>query len=228
MAIINKRKLETSPSLRSTVVVSPQSVLDRWNAAKDRLNQADTFLESLQGLQSLDRQQPLQTLRNKAQTAMKDWKSKIETAEQNHAQANATVATLKTELERLNGEYDDLRRQTQSVQQETEELDAEREAFRTFVLDNAQKIQETRQQRKYTLPRMQQQFSLYATMTGIKWDFDAQIENRNVLAGEVRVPSQSTMRHFYIHKLDYSEYELANLLWDMMDGKLLDAGEELL
>jgi hypothetical protein len=61
---------------------------------------------------------------------------------------------------------------------------------------------------------LKQQISLYATTTGIKWDFNEE----HILAGQVAAQPKGGIRRFCIDPNEYSNFEIAkHLLWSLME-----------
>ena len=89
------------------------------------------------------------------------------------------------------------------------------EGYRAEAKEEVEQIDELEEERKAEVPRLKQQISILATSTGIKWDY-----NRvDVLAGEIDIPSQKIHKRFLIDMENYSKFEIANKLWDMIEGK---------
>jgi hypothetical protein len=65
------------------------------------------------------------------------------------------------------------------------------------------------------VPKLKEQISLYATTTGIKWDYDQEEE---VLAGQIAMPSLESMCRFSIDPKMHTKFEVANYLWAAMEG----------
>jgi hypothetical protein len=107
-----------------------------------------------------------------------------------HNESNAAAALVE-QHETLLRNARDVQQQMAAVDQQRAVLSKETEQFR-YIADTecATSISSTRRQRAHQVPRLQQQLSLYATITGIKWDFAAaQEESSNSLVGEaVRTP----------------------------------------
>lgn len=105
---------------------------------------------------------------------------------------------------------------------EIDELDdrqrASQEKIALYQVEASQEldmIMDVEEQRKQQVPRLKMTISLFASTTGIKWDF----EDPNILSGQVAIPSQSSFKLFNVDPRDFSPVETANILWDMMDGK---------
>jgi len=76
-------------------------------------------------------------------------------------------------------------------------------------------IMDVEEQMKQQVPRLRATISLYASTTNIKWDYS----NPDLLSGQVDIPSQRSFKLFSVHPGDYSPVEMADVLWDLADGK---------
>lgn len=104
---------------------------------------------------------------------------------------------------------------------EIEELDdRQRVSQKNIAIYQAEASQEldiitgVEEQQKQQVPRLKMTISLYASTTGIKWDF----ADPDLLSGQVAVPSRNAFKLFTIDPRDYSAVETADHLWDMMEG----------
>lgn len=143
---------------------------DRDDPVLSGLNQAATARS-----QSLPQQQKLQLAH--AAAAQKQLASQIDEVrarlhrERTHAAAlQQQQAQLRRRAAALGGERRQLRAQSQRL---ASEMDQWREQLQAEEEDHEEHLQE---QCHVTVPRLQYQISLYAAMTGIKWDYEAQEE----------------------------------------------------
>ncbi|CAJ1946089.1 unnamed protein product [Cylindrotheca closterium] len=74
-------------------------------------------------------------------------------------------------------------------------------------------IDQVEEEQKRLVPRLKTQISLYASTTGIKWNF-AQDE---MLSGQVCISKTTALQSFCVDPRDYSSVETANRLWKMID-----------
>ncbi|KAL3941214.1 MAG: hypothetical protein SGBAC_004389 [Bacillariaceae sp.] len=79
--------------------------------------------------------------------------------------------------------------------------------------DEIDSIDQVEEEQKRLVPRLKTQISLYASTTGIKWDF-AQDE---ILSGQVSISKTTALQSFCIDPRDYSSVETAYRLWKMID-----------
>lgn len=76
-------------------------------------------------------------------------------------------------------------------------------------------VTDVEEKQKRQVPRLKMTISLYASTTGIKWDFT----DPDLLSGQVALPSQNAFKLFTIDPRDHSGVETADYLWNMMEGK---------
>ena len=76
----------------------------------------------------------------------------------------------------------DLQTQCDTLQAQIQEATLVTQSYQAQIDEAEQTVEMARQERSLKVPRLQQQISLYATMTGIKWDYD---HPSGVLAGEM-------------------------------------------
>ena len=71
------------------------------------------------------------------------------------------------------------------------------------------------------IARVKHAISLYANVTSIKFDYsgDEATENPTVLSGTVSVPETATVERFHYDRERVSDFDIANGLWNIMDGK---------
>eukprot|EP00536_Pseudo-nitzschia_multiseries_P001485 jgi/Psemu1/234661/estExt_Genewise1.C_190071 len=108
----------------------------------------------------------------------------------------------------LLNEIDDLERR----QRESQEKIA---MYQMEALQELDIITDVEEQRKQQVPRLRATISLFASTTGIKWDF----ADRDILSGQVDIPSQSSCKLFSIDPRDYSPVEIADYLWNLSIGE---------
>lgn len=115
-----------------------------------------------------------------------------------------------------------LRKEVKGMKEQNSTLDAEKETslemtekFRAEASQEIEKIDNIETDRMKEVPRLKHQISLYATTTGIKWDFT----RVNLHAGEVSIPSLGLHRRFEINPEDHSQFEIANMLWSFVTNK---------
>lgn len=86
--------------------------------------------------------------------------------------------------------------------------------FQAEASEELDQITDVEEMQKRQVPRLKMTISLYASTTGIKWDFS----DPDLLSGQVALPSQSTFKLFTIDPGDYSGVETADYLWGIMEG----------
>ncbi|CAM9371687.1 unnamed protein product [Choristocarpus tenellus] len=66
------------------------------------------------------------------------------------------------------------------------------------------------------MPRVQNSISLYANITDIKWNYEA---DPGMVAGWFMPKGSDTVQGFQFSATGRSEFEVANKLWDIIDGR---------
>mmetsp|Transcript_24526 Transcript_24526/g.53138 ORF Transcript_24526/g.53138 Transcript_24526/m.53138 type:complete len:239 (+) Transcript_24526:179-895(+) len=154
------------------------------------------------------------------------------------AQADAQIDALQAQIDEANAARgaatDDLRAHTEHIAQlesEAAELrrrndaltSARREAearvarFKAEADEQIDGIDAVEAHRMEEVPKIQMQIALYAKVVRIKWDYDESVGG--VLKGEVAVPSKGVCRQFEIDSTEHDDYDIANELWALMEGK---------
>ena len=136
-------------------------------------------------------------------------------------QANDLRGKETDALGALSAQLSKFHQQRKNLLREIDDLDArQRVSQEKIALYQAEASQEldniidVEEEQKRQVPRLKMTISLYASTTGIKWDF----EDPNLLSGQVEIPSQNSFKLFSIDPRDYSRVETADMLWNMMEG----------
>jgi chromosome segregation ATPase len=70
-----------------------------------------------------------------------------------------------------------------------------------------------------SIPKIKHELTLHLTMTNIKWDYGGGAScTEDVLKGEVSICNKGVLRNFEIDKEEYSEVEIAEQLWKIIEG----------
>mmetsp|Transcript_8960 Transcript_8960/g.18615 ORF Transcript_8960/g.18615 Transcript_8960/m.18615 type:complete len:252 (+) Transcript_8960:143-898(+) len=143
-----------------------------------------------------------------------DLSTKIEQAKDLRSTEAGVLGELSAQLSKFH-------EQRQSLLGEIDELDArQRVSQEKIAMYQAEASQEldlildVEEEQKQQVPRLKMTISLYASTTGIKWDFC----DPDLLLGQVEIPSQNSFKLFNIDPRDYSRVETADMLWNLMEG----------
>uniref|UniRef100_A0A7S4N5F9 Kinetochore protein Spc24 n=1 Tax=Odontella aurita TaxID=265563 RepID=A0A7S4N5F9_9STRA len=131
------------------------------------------------------------------------------------AERNSELASVDALVSDLRSEAEALRRRNDSLEKERAEVLRRMERYRSEAAEIVEEVDEVELRQRREVRKIKYQISLYANISGIKWDYD----EGEILKGEVNVPSKNQTRRFCIDPLDYDEFDVANALWDLMDGK---------
>lgn len=127
----------------------------------------------------------------------------------------ADLYRLQREVQSLQADRDDLTQELQDMEQESSNaMDRIYEA-QQICQQELEEIDMVEAERMKHVPKLKEQISLYATTTGIKWDYDQEEE---VLAGQIAMPSLESMCRFSIDPKMHTKFEVANYLWAAMEG----------
>ena len=121
---------------------------------------------------------------------------------------------MELKLQQLQVDQDALKESLQDMESLEHEMKERIVQYEFEASEQAESIDQVEAERKRQVPRLKQQISLYATTTGIKWDYDQE----HLLVGEVAVPSIGGIRKFSIDPRECNEFMIANQLWSLMEG----------
>jgi len=116
------------------------------------------------------------------------------TQKSQHLQSeSAAAASLREQHATLLRHGQFLEQQRTELQQQSHTLRRDIGQLQQLQISEQEYMELVHKQRQYEVPRLQQQISLYAACTGVKWDFVAQenSSNGNLIAGNV-------VRIFYV------------------------------
>eukprot|EP00531_Pseudo-nitzschia_arenysensis_P007798 CAMPEP_0116148258 /NCGR_PEP_ID=MMETSP0329-20121206/18254_1 /TAXON_ID=697910 /ORGANISM="Pseudo-nitzschia arenysensis, Strain B593" /LENGTH=246 /DNA_ID=CAMNT_0003644365 /DNA_START=80 /DNA_END=820 /DNA_ORIENTATION=+ len=154
------------------------------------------------------------SLLEKAEGIKHHLSTKIEKAKDMRTKETSVLGELSLQLNKFHeqrqcllGEIDDLDARQRVSQEKIAMYQAEASQELDLILD-------VEEEQKQQVPRLKMTISLYASTTGIKWDF----EDPDLLAGQVEIPSQCSFKRFNIDPRDYSSVETADMLWHFMEG----------
>lgn len=123
------------------------------------------------------------------------------------SQETSRVRELEAEVAALEGSRAD----TRAARRRAEIAIPEHEAA---AAEEVAEVDEIEFRHVRNLPKIRQELSLHALMTNVKWDFS----RRDALAGEVSLPARAEHRRFEIDKERLSDFEIAEQLWEMIEG----------
>uniref|UniRef100_A0A7S2PTF7 Kinetochore protein Spc24 n=1 Tax=Leptocylindrus danicus TaxID=163516 RepID=A0A7S2PTF7_9STRA len=120
----------------------------------------------------------------------------------------AKLASLREDIARGSMSADDLSREISEVEAKIQQHMAE-------AGQELERIDEVELARKNEVPRLKNFVKLYAMVTRIKWEFEA---GSDVMNGVIAVPATNEIVRFSIDPNEYSDFEIANYFWDLMEG----------
>lgn len=154
------------------------------------------------------------TLFEQAEEIQSQLTNKIRQAQDLYKKESDVISDLSEQLTKF-------QEQRLKLLREIDDLDSRQRAsqekiavYQEEALEELDIIADVEEQQKRQVPRLKMTISLYASTTGIKWDF----ADPDVLSGQMDISSQSSFKLFSIDPRDYSPVEFADTLWNMMDG----------
>jgi uncharacterized protein involved in exopolysaccharide biosynthesis len=196
----------TTSAFSRAVIFSPRIANDgmHWGDCQSRLqdimkscNSAslyrdDPFLEDLATIAAHPELKTLQSQLSRNVTQAKQAHSsivqKISHLKKRFQDESSTITSLEEKFQSLSMQSNDLSQQYAALQEQIQEATAQSESYRARIDAAESTVEMARRDRGRQVPRLQQQISLYATMTGIKWDYAAENDadrGRIVLVGEM-------------------------------------------
>ena len=185
----NKRKgTATMASSSFSVSVTPYDSDEEWLDTRQKLKELRTFsvdnlLSSFNSCISLQQElhQEQTAIVQASQEIKNKLMSRIELAREACKEESDDLYRMQLTLEQLQADR-------QALIQSLEELDSLQVETKERILQhkevaslNMEEMDQVEAERMEKVPRLKQQISLYATSTGIKWDFDQE----TLLAGQV-------------------------------------------
>eukprot|EP00580_Thalassiosira_gravida_P020415 CAMPEP_0201680214 /NCGR_PEP_ID=MMETSP0494-20130426/50309_1 /ASSEMBLY_ACC=CAM_ASM_000839 /TAXON_ID=420259 /ORGANISM="Thalassiosira gravida, Strain GMp14c1" /LENGTH=211 /DNA_ID=CAMNT_0048163913 /DNA_START=49 /DNA_END=684 /DNA_ORIENTATION=+ len=145
--------------------------------------------------------------------------------------SNVISFSIQNERAALTEESNELTRQSSSVQALEDELSSLRRSntemrnkrrmaedsipiHQAVANEKIAEVDEIQSRHVRNLPKIKRELSLHGLMTNIKWDYN----QTSVLAGEISMPGRMVHKRFVIDKEDFGEFEIAERLWDLIDG----------
>lgn len=128
-------------------------------------------------------------------------------------QEEGSLGERRQHLATLAGEETHLRTKNNLLLKEKEEIKLRIDQYNVEASQEVEKIDEVEEMKKMEVPRLQQQISLYASISGIKWEYDCV----DSLAGEVDIPLKCLHKRFAIDKDEHTPFEIADMLWGMTE-----------
>lgn len=152
-----------------------------------------------------------------------------------HARSEEITNSITAEIEKenvaLQNESNELATQIRAVQKLEEEaatltktnaeIIAKKRAseqnipiYKAEAAEQIGKLDEIEMEHVKRIPKIKNQLSMFAELTNVKWDYN----QKDVLAGEISLPSKFVHRKFAIDKEKLSKYEVTEQLWSIIEG----------
>jgi len=139
--------------------------------------------------------------------------SRVDECSEKSQQELGGLEEQRQHLSTLEGEVDHLRAKTLELMKKRQEIDRKICEYNIEASQEIEQIDEVEERKKMEVPRLQQQISLYASISGIKWNYDC----ADSLAGEIEISSKHLHKRFSIDKDKYNAFEIADIIWSMSE-----------
>mmetsp|Transcript_14110 Transcript_14110/g.22040 ORF Transcript_14110/g.22040 Transcript_14110/m.22040 type:complete len:250 (-) Transcript_14110:154-903(-) len=153
-------------------------------------------------------------MKKESSSIQKNLLQRIEKERETCMKESDDLYAMELKLQQLQVDQDALKESLQDMESLEHEMKERIVQYDLEASEQVESIDQVEAERKRQVPRLKQQISLYATTTGIKWDYDQE----HLLVGEVAVPSIGGMRKFSIDPRECNEFMIANQLWSFMEG----------
>eukprot|EP00586_Coscinodiscus_wailesii_P020277 CAMPEP_0172501926 /NCGR_PEP_ID=MMETSP1066-20121228/155098_1 /TAXON_ID=671091 /ORGANISM="Coscinodiscus wailesii, Strain CCMP2513" /LENGTH=193 /DNA_ID=CAMNT_0013276989 /DNA_START=394 /DNA_END=975 /DNA_ORIENTATION=- len=146
----------------------------------------------------------------------RELREKIEEAEREVEAGTKALSLQRKRIERLEADRREMTELQEQKEMECEEGRRRIEEYKEESSKEVEQIDEVEARRMKEVPRLKKKIALCANITGITWKY----EDENKRAGVVAIPERKEVRRFSFDPLLYDDYDMANKLWDCMDGKI--------
>lgn len=197
-------------SWSDTLEILEETLVGSGSLYADTLKHIDTCHHLLSQFETT-----IETGQARAHRAKSNLTQKVQEAE--HAQHEETKS-LKAQQNELTELENDVNQLKDLIRQKENEIGDAMERIKMYEAEanqEVEKIDEVEAQMLREVPRLKKKMALYANVTGIKWKYN----NENMREGEIAISSKGEVRRFSFDPLEHTDYEMANKLWDMMDGQ---------
>ena len=216
--VMKRKGTDTHTTITTTTEAEPSiQVFELLNNVKDLYERDDDvamITQIREQVQSLRHQAIDETL---AQT--QEIKAKIEARIEEDERLYEGQLDDKYNLEaKLTSLRENIARGSMSAEDLGREIQAVEARIRKHMAEAGQeleRIDEVELARKNEVPRLKNFVRLYAMVTRIKWEFEA---GSNVMKGIITVPATNEVVRFSVDPNEYSDFEIANYFWGIMEG----------
>lgn len=146
-------------------------------------------------------------IRNEISAAVRKEKEALSEESRELTRKTSEVEALEEEIVALRTLNDDVLKRRRGA----EERIPQHAAVASEIVEEADELHSRHVK---NLPKIKKELSLHALMTNIKWDYG----RTNVLAGEVSMGGRKVHRRFVIEKEEMGEAEIAERLWELIEG----------
>ena len=271
----NKRKgtdLE-EPVATIVTVPSPRSTMTlKWEETKNRLKTTTTttttttsdWLSQLDEVHQMDRdlQEVQEEIQGQASSVQKDLEERIKEARDACREESDEVYRLQQRVREMTADCEELEQTVEDHRMEASQIQERIYQYKEEASQEIEEMDRVEADRIQQVPKLKHQISLFAKITGIKWDY----QEDKLLAGQVVssflfsfpkakndsntntdthensycrctelshgantclafpqiVPDKGVIERFAIDHWDLTDFEIANFLWDAIEGATTD------
>ncbi|GMH81752.1 hypothetical protein TrVE_jg5231 [Triparma verrucosa] len=116
-------------------------------------------------------------------------------------------------MEELSKREESLNEEVKIIGETTEEIQKRINMYKEEAKAETAAMEECESTKMEEIPRIKHAISLYANITGIKFDYSKE----GKLAGHIAIPQSEEVHSFNIDAAKCSGFEIANQLWGMME-----------
>jgi exonuclease VII large subunit len=134
---------------------------------------------------------------------------------------SAELHTQLTSVQTLESNIENLQNLNVTLQSQHNEITKNIMEYNKVASQSLNSIDMIEAQHIKSIPKIKHELTLHLTMTNIKWDYGADTNSssmRDVLKGEVSICNKGVLRNFEIDKEEFSEVEIAEQLWKIIEG----------
>ena len=139
----------------------------------------------------------------------------IQECSKHFSQEEEELHQMRKHVDNLENEVDEIRDVVNQDKEEESQLKKQIEHYLEQANERVEEIDEVEVKKKEEVYRLRTQISLHAHVTGIKWDYDDDIDS---MVGEIDIPSKQVQKRFAIDRENRSSFEVVNQVWTMMEA----------
>ncbi len=206
---ISSFTLPTSKTWEATHDAMKQ-LMDRYNSNDKKIALINETNNSIEMTEEKEAE-----IRREADAINGQIQNKIEECSNHFSQEEQNLAQMRKHSDDLEQEVNESHDNVNMAKEEERQLKRQIEHYVEQANERVEQIDEVEIKKKEEVYRLRTQISLHAHVTGIKWDYDDDIES---MAGEIDIPSKQVQKRFEIDRENRSSFDVVNQVWTMMEA----------